>query len=96
MQKAQSVQETEAIKPGEAEYPIRESKWRRLIALLGSDTMGIYYVHILLVQKISMVFYHIDWLGITSNVVKTLIVLLLSVLFTEAVKRIPLIRHLVR
>ena len=96
VQKAQSVQETEAIKSGEAEYPIRESKWRRLIALLGSDTMGIYYVHILLVQKISMVFYHIDWLGITSNVVKTLIVLLLSVLFTEAVKRIPLIRHLVR
>lgn len=94
IQNQQEMQKTGSGEAGQME-PAPESKWRRLISILGADTMGIYYVHILLVQKISMVFYQVDWLGITSNVVKTLLVLLLSFLFTEAVKRIPLLRHLV-
>lgn len=63
--------------------------------LVGTNTMGIYYIHFILLDFSLCYFQDIFGLSFLSNCIKTVIVLLICLCFSSIIKKIPFIKYVV-
>ena len=75
-----------------------QPKWiEKISGLIGKNTLGIYYWHYLLLMLLSRYTYHYfeSYRSVMLNIVKVFVLLIVSNLLTEIMKKFPGLRKIV-
>ena len=73
---------------------IDEEYLNKILSYIGKNTMGIFYLHILVIQLLMKI--DIVQRGTLVNTLKTIIVVFISAIITTLLKKIPVIKKLVQ
>lgn len=72
--------------------------WNRVLGYVGQRTMGIFYLHVLLLGLMSALWKDAlePYYSVPANCIKTVVVLGISLVLTNLLRRVPLVRQLVQ
>ena len=66
----------------------------KVISEVGKSTLGIYYMHILIIELTKLV--NIEYRGSLINLARTIVVIFISYLIVVIIRQIPLLKKIVQ
>lgn len=68
----------------------------KAIIEIGTSTLGIYYIHILILTIFSIYLYtYISFKGVFANTIKTILIILISYVLIRIIRKIPVIKKII-
>ncbi len=76
--------------------PYIDGRIGKFVASIGANTLGIYFIHLLVIKTLNPYFYEKSSSSITVHLLYSLVILVCAWIMTVVLKRIPLANYLVK